>query len=291
MEREVFSNGRKITYFEEGEGPPFLIIHGWSPRPIDDFLDFQKILAGKGYRVILLKLPGFNGDNGNGGEGLLGWGMRDYLNYILGFADCLGLDKFFLIGHSMGGAMAIELAVIRPERIKALILLSPGIIRPVKARFWKWWIFTIGINIFLTIIWLISIIFSFTLAVLKKIISCPISIIGFRRFVGRLIKELSSWGWGLYRQFLFRRDKTMYKVFKRIVAFENTILHLSKVNQPTIIFWGKKDYNYYLFGRSSIKRLPNCPIHVIPRVGHSIQKDAPEEVIELIVDFIKKQES
>lgn len=253
MKKEILVGGKKIVYLEEGEGPPFLIIHGFSPRPTQHFSRFQKILADQGYRVILLVLPGFE-DNGN--WELPEWGMQDYLECISDFINELSLKEFFLIGHSMGGAMAIRLAVSYPERIKVLVLLSPGILRPAKSCFWKWWLFLSGLRIFLVIIWLVN----------KS-----------------------------YYRFFFdknkNKNKIMYRILKNIVAVENTVLYLSKISQPTVIFWGKRDFNYYLFGRSFVKRIPNLAIHVMPKVGHNLQEDAPEKIAELTKDFIEKIES
>lgn len=233
MKKEILIRGRSIVYFEEGDGFPFLIIHGWGTGAVERFLPFQKILAGRGYRVILLALPGFGENEADPPK----WGMRDYLDCITGFVNELGLEKLFLVGHSMGGAIAIRLAVSLPEKIKIIVLLSPGIIRPAKSSFWKWWAFLLGLFLF------------------------------------------------------FRKNRKMSDILKRIAVAENTVLYLAEIKQPTVVFWGKRDYNYYLFGRGAANRIPNGLIYVIPGAGHSLQEDAPEEIIKLITDFIKKQES
>ena len=252
MEKEIFVDGRKIVYSEDGRGPPFLLIHGWGPEPVQHFSSFQKLLAGRGYKVISPHLPGFE----NGEPTPAGWGMEEYLNCVLGFINALKLDSFFLIGHSMGGAMAIRMAVACPDKIKALILLSPGIFPSARLHFWKWWIFLIGFRIFLIMIRIINLVHL----------------------------------WGALHRFLFQKGKSMPDLLKRFVAIENTPLYLPKILTRTLILWGGRDFNYYLLGRNLVKRIPDHRIHIITGAGHNIQEDAPQKALDLIMDFIKLQE-
>ena len=211
MEKEIFVDGRKIVYSEDGRGPPFLLIHGWGPEPVQHFSSFQKLLAGRGYKVISPHLPGFE----NGEPTPAGWGMEEYLNCVLGFINALKLDSFFLIGHSMGGAIAIRLAVACPDKIKALILLSPGIFPSARLHFWKWWIFLIGFHGFLVMVRIINLVLLAVLTVLKKFSS-----VWLRRQLGAALKKAESrlivW-WALHR-FLFQKGKSMPDLLKRFVA-------------------------------------------------------------------------
>lgn len=45
---------------------------------------------------------------------------------ILAFADALGLERFDLVGHSLGSSVAMELALSHPERLRSLVVVSPG---------------------------------------------------------------------------------------------------------------------------------------------------------------------
>lgn len=288
MKKEVLIRGRKIIYFEEGRGFPFLMIHGWGPRSGEQFFQFQEILSRQGYRVILPILPGFeeNG-NGNSGDSTSRWGMQEYLACISDFIESLDLKEFFLLGHSLGGAIAIRLAVLYPRKIRILVLLSPGIIMSARSSSWKWWVFRGGFHIYLAFVWLAKSFLYFISEVLKKIISFPVK---------NALNRVNGWiaNFEPYHSFLFRKDKIMCKILEHIVALEDTLPYLSEISQPTCLFWGKKDFNYYLnyylLHRGFAKRIADCTVYMILDSGHAIQKDAPEKTAELIADFIKKQE-
>ena len=115
-------DGLKVHYKETGPlgAPALLLLHGFGSS-LQAWDDWSVKLEQK-YRVIRLDLPGF---------GLTGASPdHDYseekdLAILTRFADKLGLDKFSVIGHSMGGKMAWSLAAAQPDRVQALVLMAP----------------------------------------------------------------------------------------------------------------------------------------------------------------------
>ena len=115
-------DGLKVHYKETGPqaAPALLLMHGFGSS-LQAWDDWSLKLEQK-YRVIRLDLPGF---------GLTGASpANDYseekdLAILTHFADKLGLEKFSIIGHSMGGKMAWTLAASQPERVQALVLMAP----------------------------------------------------------------------------------------------------------------------------------------------------------------------
>lgn len=100
--------------------PPLLALHGW----LDNAASFDALaphLAAR-FRVIALDLPG------HGRSAHLPAGAHyhfvDYLDAALGAADALGLDRFRLLGHSLGAGVASLLAAAVPERIERLALIE-----------------------------------------------------------------------------------------------------------------------------------------------------------------------
>lgn len=107
----------QASLLEGGAGPPLLYLHGtWGP----DWGAFLERLAA-GRRVIAPRLPGFGESTGS--EHLLD--LHDLIYYELDLLDALDLRGLPLIGHSLGGMIAAELAAVQPERFSHLVLLDP----------------------------------------------------------------------------------------------------------------------------------------------------------------------
>jgi pimeloyl-ACP methyl ester carboxylesterase len=118
-----------------GSGPPLVLIPGiqgrWEwMRPTIDAL-------AKEWRVVACSLPG-EPDSGLDGNG----DFDSFVGYLDGVLDAAGIQRAVLCGVSFGGLIALRYAARRPERVRALILVStPGPRwRPnaVLARYMKW---------------------------------------------------------------------------------------------------------------------------------------------------------
>lgn len=295
MEKEIFIKGRKLVYYEEGEGYPFLILHGWGSLSTRPYVKFRELLVSHGYKVIFFNLPGFEGSISPSSR----WGMDEYLNYILDFIDQLNLEKLFLFGHSFGGAMAVRLAVTHPERIKALILLSTGVFLPAGSSVWGYRIFTAGFYGFLIVVKIGEIFITFCLTILKNLILFCSKVVRPKKArnwlegkLKKLFQKVEGW-WdklGPIHQFFFEKEKLMSRILRNIVGVENTIPYLQKIPHPVLTIWGGwKDFNFYL-GASQMGHIPNYTFKIVPEAGHHLQEEAPEKLIGLIVDFIKKLE-
>ncbi len=112
--------GRPIRYLSvgEGEGLPVVLIHGYG-GDLDNFLFNTPALAAA-RRVVALDLPGHGGsvkDVGDGNLKTLGAAVTDLM-------DHLGLDRAHLVGHSMGGGIALLLALKHPDRVASVTTLN-----------------------------------------------------------------------------------------------------------------------------------------------------------------------
>ncbi|MBL8966147.1 MAG: alpha/beta hydrolase [Spirochaetaceae bacterium] len=116
----------RIRYFESGEGRPLLFVHGntgsaaWYSRAMDL----------PGFRTIALDLPNFGGSEPLEGE----VDLDRYADALAAFAAALALERPILVGHSLGGAVAISAAVRNPGLFRGLVLVdsaSPsGLVTP-----------------------------------------------------------------------------------------------------------------------------------------------------------------
>ena len=114
-------NGRKVAVIERGEGAPLVYLHGFADvhGAAADFQPFHVKLA-TGARVIAPAHPGCAGSD----ELVDGHGVDDVLFHYLETFDALGLDRFDLVGHCVGGWFAAEFAVRHPDRVKTLSLID-----------------------------------------------------------------------------------------------------------------------------------------------------------------------
>lgn len=99
---------------ETGDGPPVVLLHAgiadaemWDPQ--------WASLAAAGHRVVRCDLPGF-------GRTPLERGPVSPAGEVVALLDARGIDRAALVGASMGGLVALEAAIARPERVRALVL-------------------------------------------------------------------------------------------------------------------------------------------------------------------------
>ena len=120
MEEKTVSvvNGRySVEMLEAGSGPDLLFIHGAGGLMWDPFLE----QLSQHYHVIAPKIPGTAGSTG------IEWLMdhHDVFYFYWDFLDALGVDDVIVVGHSMGGWFAAEVAAMQPSRVSKLVLIAP----------------------------------------------------------------------------------------------------------------------------------------------------------------------
>lgn len=112
------ADGRRLAWREAGTGPPLLLLHGWCFSS----LVFAEALAAfsSDYRVLAPDLPGHGASDPAAAEGFaaLAADLREWL-------AALSLDRIRLLGWSMGGQVALELAAaLSPEQVERLLLVA-----------------------------------------------------------------------------------------------------------------------------------------------------------------------
>ena len=117
-QRWVSVAGRPVNTVVLGSGPPLVFIHGLSGR-WPNWLEQLAALAAR-HRVIAMDLPGF----GHSPMPARPISMDLYADIVAGLLDELGVERPVLVGNSMGGLIASELAISRPERVERLVLVS-----------------------------------------------------------------------------------------------------------------------------------------------------------------------
>lgn len=106
----------RIHYVEQGSGLPILIVHGLSGQLLNfAYLDMQKLAPA--HRVILIDRPGAGYSTRAAQSSATIFAQADA---IAGFITALKLDRPLLVGHSLGGAIALGVALNYPQMISRL---------------------------------------------------------------------------------------------------------------------------------------------------------------------------
>jgi len=237
------------------KGESLLILHGWGSNSMR-WQRVKESLEKKGIEVLVLDLPGF----GKTLSPQKAWSRDDYINWIFQKVKERNWQKFNLLGHSFGGGLAVKIAATFPERIEKLILLSPAIIQRKSIK---------------------TYLFYYISYLGKKVFSLP----GFKIFhplAEKLIYKLAG------TKDYYVADGIMKETMKKIGKEEPLEMILEKIKIPTLILWGKKDDVLPIIDAYYIKeKIKGSELKIIPKARHSPHREAPEELAEIIVQFIQ----
>ena len=112
-------HGQGIHYTDSGAGKATVVLmHGFGGS-LASWGGLQSALAAT-YRVISLELPG----HGTSSKQITGGGVRDFARLFLDFLDGLEITDVHLVGHSLGGEIATQMAALAPSRVSSLTLIS-----------------------------------------------------------------------------------------------------------------------------------------------------------------------
>jgi pimeloyl-ACP methyl ester carboxylesterase len=237
-----------------GKGPAVLALHG--AATIEGH-QWAKGLADR-FCVYLPHHPGF----GESGPAPHLTGMQDMVVHNLRLVTALGLDKPHLVGHSMGGWMAAEMAAVAGERFNRLVLNAPaGLNHPDHP----------GADLT-----------SIAPQDFPSYLAYNVEV-ALRYFPGGSEAPPPD-------QFVAAREKegaALGNILKvHGMGHPNLGRWLSRIPNETLIVWGEKDR---LLPSSQAKiwaeRIPKAKVHIIPGVGHIAMQEEPKSVT-LIGDFL-----
>ena len=138
-------SGARIHYLDKGSGPPIVILHGLGGQMGNFTYALLERLTDE-FRVILMDRPGSGySRRAPGATGRL----TEQATIVAEFIRKLGLERPLLVGHSLGGAIALGVALDHPETVKALALVAPLTHVPknvpapfraldIKSNFFRW---------------------------------------------------------------------------------------------------------------------------------------------------------
>lgn len=225
-----------------------LILHGWGSCA-KNWSQVKELLESRGYQVFVPDLPGF-GENPPPNRP---WSIDDYVEWVRSFCQKNNLSKFFLVGHSFGGAISLKYALKFPGEIKKLILVDAAIIR-VRREFIESLAKTLKVFAFLPFY--------------------PLVRKAFYKFIV---------GKSDYPDTMGATRETYLKTIR-----EDISVHLGLVSVPTVLIWGDKDDTTPFKDAFTIRdKIPGAILEAIPGVEHCPHREAPEILVEKIIKFIE----
>jgi pimeloyl-ACP methyl ester carboxylesterase len=260
-------DGVRIHYQEKGVGTPLILIHGYTSSTYS-WKDVFEPLS-KNFRVIALDLKGFGFSGKADGD----YTRRAQGTLVMRFLDQLKIEKAWLCGSSMGGEVALNIALMSPPRVLGLILLDSS-----------------GVNV------------PGAGSLAPRYLLIPV--------VGRLLTSLALRSDKLVREGL---EKSFYDdshVTPERVAYYHRPLQtrggqlaalrartqadqfpveadLGRINLPVLIIWGAEDELIPLeAGRKMSSLIKNSKLVVVERCGHLPQEETPTRVVDEITKFV-----
>lgn len=245
-----------LYYFAHGETlqnrPPVLLIHGaggthlnWPPqvRRLD------------GQRLFALDLPGHGKSEGVGQQDIL-----QYARAVKEFMSALHLSAAVVVGHSMGSAIALTMALQFPKRVLGLGLLGGG----AKLRVAKS-IFELAAK-------------PETFPVLIQMLSD----LSYGQNADPRLKELGA------RRLAETRPAVLNGDFLACDAFD-VMQKVNRIKVPTLLLCGSEDQmtppNRSEYLRDQIE---GSKLHILPGAGHMLMLEAPEETARLLGEFLNE---
>ncbi len=259
----------KISTLSAGEGDAVLCVHGLGGTKAS-FLPTVAALADR-YRVLALDLPGF----GDSDKPLrAAYDAPYFADCVIALLDKLGIGSAHLIGNSMGGRVAIEFALLHPERIGKAALLSPALAW-LRGRRWRW------------------------------LLQAPLPLLGLIQPAPRVITEPivrslvpgGRDGWSaagvdeFLRSFLTPRGRVaFYEAARNIYLDEphgerGLWSRLAGISSETLFVWGRQDQLVPIAFKNHVERALPTARHLELDCGHVPQLEAPKQTHAAILRF------
>jgi len=247
-------------YVEDvGKGFPFVFVHGYLGS--SEMWNFQKEFFSKHYRVIIPALPGF-GESHNVKS-------LDSINkmarQIIDLLDQKNIDKFNLIGHSMGGMIVQEITKLIGDRVNKLICFATGSIGEIPGRFET---------------------IDETREKLKKD--------GTEVSFSRVPKKWFVKGDKDKNYFLCKnavKDVSLEAADNALLAMKNWRgkENLKNIKNETLIIWGDKDTSYNFDQVDTLKKnIKNSRLEIFKNCAHNVHLEQPDEFNNLVQKFISE---
>jgi pimeloyl-ACP methyl ester carboxylesterase len=261
VEDPVF--GGRIAVYQAGQknSEAVVLVHGLGKAAARDWSMLIPALAGR-YRVLALDLPGF----GHSDKGNHYYSPGNFARVLEALVQKQGLTRFALIGHSMGGTVALAYTAAYPKRVNRLILVdAAGVLhRSVYAEFLARVAAQRAMGIDSP--WFESVV----RAIQHRMENWPVR--------GDLALEHAG-----VRQRLLRGDPSAISAFSMVEHDFSAALRA--IAAPTLIIWGAEDIIAPLrTGQALASAIPGARLTVIEGAGHAPMVEFPSRFNPIVID-------
>jgi pimeloyl-ACP methyl ester carboxylesterase len=262
------TGGVRTRYFVGGEGPPLVVVHGLGGAAVN-FTLLGPLLA-RHRRVLIPDLPG----HGLSQPLTRAEGLTDFAEHIGAVAELEEMFPAPLLGYSMGGVIALRLAVTRPDDVTALALVAAAGIVSATRRAQIWLAVTGALR--------------------------PAQIM--TRFRGTFARRprlrwLPFGLWGAVDPPTLRPEgvlgflegpsqHTDVGSAGRALLLDDPRVDLDRVGCPVLLLWGARDRLVPLVDGFEYARRLRAPIRTLPAAGHLLIGEQPHECAGILVQFL-----
>lgn len=250
---QVIVNDLAVNYTRTGEGPVFVLLHGWG----DSLETFSKLLPEleKRFTVIRIDLAGFGGSQAPTSA----WGLADYAKQLRDILQKIAVspqDITVLMGHSNGGAIAVTAISEHYLQPKRLVLLASSGVRNVHSQQKN----------AVQAVTKVGKLFTFALPASKR------SKLR-RAYYEKIGSDLLV-------------APHMEKTFARIVK-EDILKRAETITVPTLLIYGELDTDTPpAYGMALQQAIAGSDIRVIQGAGHFLHHTHPDQVIDYMREFL-----
>ncbi|MDC1137887.1 alpha/beta hydrolase [Candidatus Pelagibacter sp.] len=249
----------KIYINDTGQGFPLVLVHGYLGS--SEMWCLQRDYLSKFFRIISPALPGF----GESHEAESLDSINDMANFVINIIDEKKIDKFNLLGHSMGGMIVQEIAKLAGDRINKLICFATGSIGEIPGRFEP---------------------INETRKRLKK----EGAKISFSRVPKKwFVKGDKDKNYYLCANAV--KNVSLETADNALIAMKNwSGLHnLQNIKNETLIVWGDKDTSYNFDQVDTLnKNIKNSRLEIFENCSHNVHLEKPNEFNILVEKFINQ---
>ncbi len=238
-----------VHYEAQGNGPPVVLLHGWLGS-WGYWFETMTALSDQ-FRTYALDFWGF----GESGKPRSGYEVSDFVGLVDQFMDRLGIRSAPIVGHSMGGTVALKLAIEHPERVTKAVAVGS----PVDGRSLSLPLRLAGRKPIAHLVWR-------TPSLLRW---------GIRWFSPRLARDWRRW----YEMVMHDLSRTTVEAFlSSIRSLRKTDLRgrLDAIRSPVLGIYGEKDIVVDpRQGGVLLRGVPNADLVMLSHCGHFPMLDDP----------------
>ena len=242
-----------------GEGFPFVLVHGYLGS--SEMWTFQKEFFSKDYRVITPALPGFGESHNVKSLDSINKMAKEIINVL----DQKKIDKFNLIGHSMGGMIVQEITKLIGDRVNKLICFATGSIGDIPGRFE-------------------------TIDKTREKLKKEGAQLSFSRAPLKwFVKGDKDKNYFLCENAV--KNVSLETADNALLAMKNWRgkENLKNIKNDTLIIWGDKDTSYNFDQVDTLnKNIKNSRLEIFKDCAHNVHLEQPDKFNDLVKEFISK---